>query len=124
MGRHQPIYERAGVAPKRNVFLGKNSLLIQPLIKEPNIFFTQAYISINLPTPDQKLYKRVPDSVVTRVLYNLVQHQLVHAIFCSVKFQVVYTCISFGDIIYPLTNRKMIKIVIVIDLHIVLTYVC
>ena len=46
------------------------------------------------------------------------------AIFCSLKFHVVCTCTFFGDTICLLTNRKMIKIVTLIDLHIVLTYDC
>jgi hypothetical protein len=43
------------------------------------------------------------------------------AISCSLKFHVVCTCTFFGDTICLLTNRKMIKIVSLIDLHIVLT---
>jgi hypothetical protein len=43
------------------------------------------------------------------------------AIFYIVKFHVVCTCTIFGDNICLLTNRKMIKIVTLIDLHIVLT---
>jgi hypothetical protein len=46
------------------------------------------------------------------------------AIFCSLKFHIVCTCNFFGDNICLLTNRKMIKIVTLIDLHIVLTYDC
>jgi hypothetical protein len=46
------------------------------------------------------------------------------AIFCSVRCHVVCTCTLFGDTICLLTNRKMIKIVTLIDLHIVLTYDC
>jgi hypothetical protein len=44
------------------------------------------------------------------------------AIFCSVKFHVVCTCTFFGDTVCLLTNQKMIKVVTLIDLHIVLTY--
>ena len=39
-------------------------------------------------------------------------------------FHVVCTCTFFGDTIRLVTNRKMIKIVTLIDLHIVLTYDC
>jgi hypothetical protein len=46
------------------------------------------------------------------------------AIFCSLKFHIVCTCNFFGHNICLLTNRKMIKIVTLIDLHIVLTYDC
>jgi hypothetical protein len=46
------------------------------------------------------------------------------AIFCSLKFHIVCTCTFFGDTICPLINRKTIKIVTLIDLHIVLTYDC
>jgi hypothetical protein len=46
------------------------------------------------------------------------------AIFCSLNFHVVCTCSFFGDTICVLTNRKMIKIATLIDLHIVLTYEC
>ena len=44
------------------------------------------------------------------------------AIFCSLKFHVVCTCTFFGDTICLLRNRKMIKIVSLIDLHVVMTY--
>jgi hypothetical protein len=36
-------------------------------------------------------------------------------IFCSLKFHVVCTCTFFGETICLLTNRKMIKIVTLID---------
>jgi hypothetical protein len=42
------------------------------------------------------------------------------AIFCSLKFHVVCTCTFFGDTICLLTNQKIIKIVTLIDSHIVL----
>ena len=42
----------------------------------------------------------------------------------SLKFHVVCTCTFFGDTICLLTNWKMAKIAIPIDLHIVLTYDC
>jgi hypothetical protein len=65
-------------------------------------------------------------SVVTHVLYHFCDMSLITAcaIFCSLKFHVVCTCTFFRDIICLLTNRKMIKIVTLIDLHIVLTYDC
>jgi hypothetical protein len=44
------------------------------------------------------------------------------AIFCCLKFRVVCTCTFFGDTICLQTNRKMIKIVTLIDLHIVLKW--
>jgi hypothetical protein len=44
--------------------------------------------------------------------------------FCSLKFHVVCTCTFFRDTICLLTNRKMIKIVTLIDLPIVLTCNC
>jgi hypothetical protein len=59
-------------------------------------------------------------------LYHFCDMSLITAcvIFCSLKFHVVCTCTFLGDIICLLTNRKMIKIVTLIDLHIVLTYDC
>jgi hypothetical protein len=41
-------------------------------------------------------------------------------IFCNLKFHIVCTSTFFGDTICLLTNREMIKIVTLIDLHIVL----
>jgi hypothetical protein len=46
------------------------------------------------------------------------------SIFCSLMFHVVCTCTFFWDNICLLTNRKMIKIVTLVDLHTVLTYDC
>jgi hypothetical protein len=68
-------------------------------------------------------------SVVTHVLYHFCDNSDMSlitacAIFCSLKFHVVCTCTFFGDTICFLTNRKMIKIVTLIDSHIVLTYDC
>jgi hypothetical protein len=62
-------------------------------------------------------------SGVTHILYHFCDTSLTTAcaIFCSLKFHVVCTCTFFGDTICLLTNRKMIKIVILIDLNIVLT---
>jgi hypothetical protein len=46
------------------------------------------------------------------------------SIFCSLMFHVVCTCTFFWDNICLLTNRKMIKIMTLVDLHTVLTYDC
>jgi hypothetical protein len=58
------------------------------------------------------------------VLYHFCDMSLITAcaIFCSLKFHVV--CTFFGETICLLTNRKMIKTVTLIDLHIVLTCDC
>jgi hypothetical protein len=63
-------------------------------------------------------------SIVTHVLYHFCDMSLITAceIFCSLKFHVVCTCTFFGDTICLLTKREMIKIVTLIDSHIVLTY--
>ena len=42
--------------------------------------------------------------------------------YMALKFHVVCTCTFFGNTICLLTNRKMIKIVTLIDLRMVLTY--
>ena len=72
--------------------------------------------------PGQKLYKRTLCSC--HVLYHFCDTSFKTActIFCTLKFHVVCTCTFFGDTICLLANRKMIKIVTLIDLHIVLTH--
>jgi hypothetical protein len=53
----------------------------------------------------------IRDTVV-HAFYHFCDMSLITAcaIFCSLKFHVVCTCTFFGDTIYPLKNRKMIKI--------------
>jgi hypothetical protein len=73
-----------------------------------------------------KSFIKVYHSVVTHVIYHFCDMSLITAcaIFCSLKFHVVCTCTFLGDTICLLTNRKIIKIVTLIDLYIVLTYDC
>ena len=102
-----------GVAPKRNVFRGKT--------------FADPTSNINSKINTHPLAKNVTKgyhSVVTDVLYHFCDTSLITdcKMFCSLKFQVVCTCTFFGDTICLPTNRKMIKIVTLIDSHIVLTY--
>jgi hypothetical protein len=103
----------AGVAPKRKVFLGNHFV-------HPN----NKYQLKNKYPPLAKNVTNGYRSVVTHVLYYFCDISLIAAcaIFCSLKFHVVCTCTFFGDTICRLTNRKMTKIVTLIDSHIVLTY--
>jgi hypothetical protein len=61
---------------------------------------------------------------VTHVLYHFCDMSLITdcKFFCSLKFHVICTCTFFGDTICLPTNRKMIKIVTLIDSHMVLPY--
>jgi hypothetical protein len=64
---------------------------------------------------------------MSSVTYVLLYHFFditASAIFCSLNVRVVCTCTFFGDTNRFLTGRKIIKIVTLIDLHIVLTYDC
>jgi hypothetical protein len=99
------------VAPKRNVFCGKR--FADPTIKKSKIWLPNLKYQLKINT----------HSVFTYVLYHFCDTSLITAceIFCSLKFHVV--CTFFGDICLP-TNRKMIKIVTLIDSHIVLTSDC
>ena len=102
------------------------SLLSNRLVCK-QIFFeaaTSCYelVVINLLRADDTRLKNFTKgyrSVVTHVLYYFCDMSLITAcaIFCSVMFHVVCTCT-----ICLLTNRKMMKTVTLIDLHIVLTY--
>jgi hypothetical protein len=76
--------------------------------------------------PLAKNFTKGNHSVVTHVLYHFCDMSLITdcEIFCSLKFHVVCTCTFFGDNICLPTNRKMVKIVTLIDSHIVLTYDC
>jgi hypothetical protein len=81
------------------MFLVANILLIQPLkSKYP---------------PLAKNVTKGYNSVVTHVLYHFCDMSLITAcaIFCSLMFHVVCTCIFFGDTVCLVTNRKMIKTV-------------
>jgi hypothetical protein len=110
------------VAPKRNVFRGKN--FADPTIKKTKIWLPN--LKYQLKNKDPPLAKNVTKryhSVVTHVLYHFSDMSLITAceIFCSLKFHVVCTCTFFGNTICFV---KMIKIVTLIDSHIVLTNDC
>ena len=100
------IYGGEWVAPKRNVFLGKNCA--DPTIKNKYMY-----------PPLAKNFTTRYHSVVTHVLYHFCVTSLgtACAIFCSLKLHVVCTCTVFRDTICLLTNRKMIKILTLIDLY-------
>jgi hypothetical protein len=86
-------------------------LLIQPLKSPKNVLPNH--------TTGQKLYKRIPFSCHTCSLPFL-WHKFDNCLcnfLQSIKFHVVCTCTFFGDTICLLTNRKMIKMVTLIDLH-------
>jgi hypothetical protein len=112
-----------GVAPKRNVFFGKH--FADPTIKKSKLFLPHLkYQFKNKYPPMAKNFTKGYHSIVIHVLYHFCDTSLIItacAIFCSVKFHVVCTCSFFGDTICLLTNRKMIKIVILIDFHIFYT---
>jgi hypothetical protein len=113
------------VAPKRNVFRGKN--FADPTIKKSKIWLPNLKYQLkNNYTPLAKNVTKGYHSVVTHVLYHFCDTSFITAcaIFCSLKFHNVCTCSFFGDTICLLTNRKMVKIVTLIDSHIVLTYDC
>jgi hypothetical protein len=111
-------WHRSGMVFLVNILLiqpGKNPKKIPPKkIPTPGQNFTKVYV-----------YHSV---IVTHVLYHFCDMSFIDnytcVIFCSLKFHVVCTCTFYGDIICLLTNRKMIKIVTLIDSHIVLTYDC
>jgi hypothetical protein len=100
------------------------------------MFLIQTLKSFCLPNLKYQFKKKYPPlaknftkeyrSVVTHVVYHFCDTSLITAcaIFCSLRFHVVFTCTFFGDTVCLLTNRKMVKIVTLIDLHIVLTYDC
>jgi hypothetical protein len=114
---------RGAVAPKRNVFRGKN--FANPTIKKSKIWLPNLKYQLkNEYPPLAKNFTKGYHSVVTHVLYHFCDMSLITAcaIFCSLKFHIVCTCTFFGDTICLLTNWKMIKIVTLIDSHIVLTY--
>jgi hypothetical protein len=100
--------------------------LIQPLKGQKFILSNLKYQLKNKYPPVTKNFTKGYHSVVIHVLYHFCDMSLTtaYAIFCSLKFHVVCTCTFFGDTICLLTNRKMIKIVTLIDLNIVLTYDC
>jgi hypothetical protein len=102
----------AGVAPKKNVFLGKN-FAVSAINKSKNFLPNFKYQLENKHPP---LAKNVTNGkLVPHVLYCFCDMNLITAcaIFCSLKshVDVVCTCTFFGDISYLLTNRKMFKIV-------------
>jgi hypothetical protein len=112
-----------GVAPKKNVFRGK-ILLTQPLKRQKFDYPTSVSIVKNNYPPLAKNVTKRYHSVVTHVLYHFCDMSLITAceIFCSLKFHVVCTlCTFFGNTICFV---KLIKIVILIDSHNVLTNDC
>jgi hypothetical protein len=89
---------------------------------------TQPQISLILKNkyhPWPQSYKQIQYRF-THVLYHFCDMSLITAcdIFCSLKFHVVCTYTLFGDTICLPTNGEIIKIVTLIDSHIVLTYDC
>jgi hypothetical protein len=111
-----------GVAPKRNVFRVKK--FADPTIKKSKIWLPKLkYQFKNNYPPLAKNLTKGYHSVVIHVLYHFSDMSLITAceIFCSLKFHVVCTCTFFGNTICFV---KMIKIVTLIDSHIVLTYDC
>jgi hypothetical protein len=112
-------------SPKRNVFPGKN--FADPTIKKSKIWLPNLKYKLkNKWVLLAKTFTKGYHSVVSHVLYHFCDTSLITdcAIFCSLKFHVVCTCTFFGDTFCLPTNRKMIKIVTLIDSHIVLTYDC
>jgi hypothetical protein len=112
------IYGR--VWHQKEMFFVAKILLTQPLKSQK---FDYPTSNINLKKNLAKNFTKGYYSVVTHVLCHFCGMSLITAceIFCSLKFHVVCTCTFFGDTICLLTNRKMIKIVTLIDLHIVFT---
>jgi hypothetical protein len=105
---------------RREMFFVRTILLTQPLKSQKfdypisNINFI--FFGINF------IKTKGYHSVVTHVLYHFCYMSLITAceIICSLKFHIVCTCSFFGDTICLLTctNQKMIKIVTLIDSHI------
>jgi hypothetical protein len=98
-----------------------------PTIKKSAFFLTNLKYQLkNIYPPLAKNFTKGYHAVVTYFLCHFcdMSSKTACAIFCSLKFHVVCTCTFFGDTICLLTNRKMIKIVTLIDSHIVLTYDC
>jgi hypothetical protein len=110
------------VVPKRNVFRGKN--FADPNIKKPKLWLPNfKYLLKNKYPPLAKNFTKGYHSIVTHVLYHFCDTSLItDCKFFCLKFHVVCTCTFFGDTICLPTNRKMTKIVTLIDSHIVLTY--
>ena len=92
---------------RRELFLLVNILLIQPLQCQ-NVFY-----------PTQKNFTKGYDSVVTHILCHLCDMSLITAcaIFCSLKFHVVYTIMYFN--LTPDKSENDQDMVTLIDLHIV-----
>ena len=108
---------------KRNIFPGKT--FADPSIRKQNKIYPTSNINLkNKYSPLAKTLTKAYNSVVTHVIYHFCDMSLITAcaIFCSVTLDVVCACAFFGDTICLLINRKMIKIVTLVDSHILLTY--
>ena len=106
------------MAPKKNVFLGKN--FVDPTIKRSK----NPQMSIKNTHPCGKT-KRIPFSCHTCPLLLLSRE--FNNCLCNFLQSKVSCCLHmyfFGNTICLLANRKIIKIVTLIDLHIVLTNDC
>jgi hypothetical protein len=96
-----------GVAPKRNVFRGKN--VADPTIKKSRIWLPNLkYLLKNKYPPLAKNFTNEYHSVVTHVLYHFCDMSLITAceIFCSLKLHLVCTCTFFGDTICLDPNKS------------------
>ena len=116
-----------GGTEKKCIFLGKKFADPFTIIKSQKCILSNLKYQLkNKYPPVTKNFTKGYHSVVIHVLYHFCDMSLItaYAIFCNLKFHVVCTCTFSGDTICLLTNRKMIKIVTLIDLHIVLTYDC
>ena len=103
---------------KEKFFLVKS--FADPTIKKSKKFSPNLKYQLKHKYPPlAKNFTKGYHSVVTHVLHYFCDMSLITAcaIFCRLKFHVVCTC-TFGCL---LTNRKMIKIVTLIDLDIALT---
>jgi hypothetical protein len=99
-----------------------------PTIKKSKIWLPNLKYQLkNKYPPLAKNFTKGNHSVVTHACpLPLLWHEFDNGLwkFCSLKFHVVCTCTFFGNNICLPTNRKMVKIVTLIDSHIVLTYDC
>jgi hypothetical protein len=113
LGTYHYLWRGVGGTAKRNVFRGKD--FADPTIKKSRIWL-----------PNLKYQNINTHSFVTHVLYHFCDTSLIMVceIFCSLK---VSCCLHMYFLwrhhLSP-NNRKMIKIVTLIDSHIVLTNEC
>jgi hypothetical protein len=107
----------AGVSPKRDVFLLKG-LLTQPL-KSQNLSDSVPNLKHQLENkythPWPKTLQKNTTPLSHMSFTTSVSLITACVIFCRLRFHVIYTCTFFEDTVCLLTNRKMIKIVTLID---------